>query len=173
MLARLQQFTTALLLGLAGLWLVFWWGSSVPLALSGFVFLLLGYSLFLAAEFVALHSLNRRDPIGPATWGETLRAWWGETLTGPRVFCWRQPFRANAVPDYLPHNGQRGVVLVHGFICNRGLWTPWLKQLRQRERAFVAVNLEPVFGSIDEYVAIIEQAVARVTAATGQAPLVV
>jgi pimeloyl-ACP methyl ester carboxylesterase len=67
----------------------------------------------------------------------------------------------------------RGVVLVHGFLCNRAFWTPWLAPLRARGHAFVAVTLEPAFGSIDDYAPAIEAAVRRVTEATGQAPLIV
>jgi triacylglycerol lipase len=37
----------------------------------------------------------------------------------------------------------------------------------------VAVNLEPVFGSIDNYAPIIDAAVKRVTASTGMAPVLV
>ncbi|MEO5698198.1 MAG: alpha/beta fold hydrolase, partial [Burkholderiaceae bacterium] len=63
-------------------------------------------------------------------------------------------------------HGRTGVVLVHGFVCNRGLWTPWMRVFRERGIPFVAVNLEPVFGSIDSYPQIIEAAVARIEAAT-------
>jgi triacylglycerol esterase/lipase EstA (alpha/beta hydrolase family) len=38
---------------------------------------------------------------------------------------------------------------------------------------FIAVNLEPVFGSIDEYVPVIEEAVHRIERATGKAPVLV
>lgn len=173
MLARLQQIVTLSLLTAATSWLLVWWASSSLIALLGFLLIVLGYSVFLAIEFVALHSLNQRDPVGPAHWAELIRAWWGETQTAPRVFCWRQPFRSRVVPDYLPENGRRGVVFVHGFVCNRGLWTPWLKRLYAQEHAYLAVNLEPVFGPIDGYVPIIEAAVRRVTAATGLPPLLV
>jgi hypothetical protein len=47
---------------------------------------------------------------------------------------------------------RRGVVLMHGFVCNRGFWNPWLRAAGQ-VMPFVAVNLEPVFGSIDAYAA--------------------
>jgi triacylglycerol esterase/lipase EstA (alpha/beta hydrolase family) len=90
------------------------------------------------------------------------------------VFCWRQPFRSRAEPDFLPEApGRRGVVLVHGFVCNRGLWNPMMAWLRSRGVPFVAVNLEPVFGSIDRYADIVEAAVRRVEAATGQPPVIV
>ena len=100
--------------------------------------------------------------------------WWGEVLTGIRVFGWRQPFRSNAISDHLTNaQGRRGVVLVHGFVCNRGLWNPWMHRLRDAGAPYVAVNLEPVFGSIERYAALIDRAVQRVTAATGIAPIVV
>lgn len=173
MLARLQQFTTACLLALALAWLVLWWHSAPWLAASGALLLLLGYTLFLGIEFLALNALNQGDAAGPARWRDLLRAWWGEIFTAPLMFAWRQPFRSEAEPDLLLGNARRGVVFVHGFVCNRGLWTPWLRQLRAQQRSFVAVNLEPVFGSIDSYAATVEQAVAQVTQATGLAPTVV
>ena len=67
----------------------------------------------------------------------------------------------------------RGAVLVHGFVGNRGFWNPWLHELQASGRAFVAVTLEPAFGSIDHYVEIVDDAIARVVAATGQPPLLI
>ena len=46
-------------------------------------------------------------------------------------------------------------------------------RLRAGGHAYVAVNLEPVFGSIDDYPAIIDDAVRRVAQATGMAPVVI
>jgi triacylglycerol esterase/lipase EstA (alpha/beta hydrolase family) len=173
MLARLQQFTTALLLLAATGWLLARWNRSPVIALLGCALVVLAYTLFLAIEFVALWHFNQADPVPQATPRQLLRAWWGESVTAPRVFCWRQPFRANAEPDYLPGNGRRGVVLVHGFACNRGLWTPWLTGLRTQGHAFVAVNLEPLFGSIDNYAPAIDAAVEQVRRDTGLAPVLV
>jgi triacylglycerol esterase/lipase EstA (alpha/beta hydrolase family) len=53
------------------------------------------------------------------------------------------------------------------------LWNPWLEKLSDRGVPFVAVNLEPVFGSIDAYISRVESAVRRVEQATGRAPVVV
>ncbi|MFM6992533.1 MAG: esterase/lipase family protein [Rhodoferax sp.] len=98
-------------------------------------------------------------------------------MTAFIVFGWRMPFASNRVPDGLHdafgHRGRRGVVFLHGFICNRGLWTPWMLELTQQRRAFVAVNLEPVFGSIDAYAMQVEEAVDKVTAATGMPPIMI
>jgi pimeloyl-ACP methyl ester carboxylesterase len=133
--------------------------------------------VFLALEFVALRFVSRNDPSPRPTWLQLARAWLGETLQAPRVFCWRQPFRWRAVPDRIAPaaelQGRRGVVFIPGFVCNRGFWTPWLKLLNTKGHAFVAVNLEPVFGSIDDYVPVIDEAVSAVTAASGVAPILV
>lgn len=175
-LARLQQCTTLLLLAGAGAWLAWHWRGSPVLALAGFFIIVLGYAGFLALEFFILYFISRTDSTpAPSAW-ELVRAWAGETVTAPRVFCWRQPFRWNAVPDHFEGtglSGRRGAVFVHGFVCNRGLWTPWLTRLRDKGHAFAAVNLEPVFGSIDDYVPIIDRAVEQVTRATGMPPVLV
>ena len=176
-LARLQQAITLALLAGALAWLGWHWQESPLLALAGFVLVVLGYSLFLAMEFVLLRFVGRRDPAPQPTWAELARAWLGETLMAPRVFCWRQPFRWRAVPDQLEtqpaQRGRRGAVFIHGFLCNRAFWNPWLERLRDSGHPFVAVNLEPVFGSIEDYVPAVEDAVRRVTQATGLPPVLI
>lgn len=177
MLARLQQLITTTLLAAALVWLGFFWERSAVLAFAGFAILVLGYSGFLAVEFVALRFVGRSDSVPRPSWKELLGAWWSETVTAPQVFCWRQPFRSKVVPDQLPAesdmSGRRGIVFIHGFFCNRGFWTPWLTQLAGTGQAFIALDLEPPFASIDDYVPQIEDAVARITAATGVPPLLV
>lgn len=176
-LARLQQASTIFLVGCALAWLGWYWRQSPAVAVAGFLAIQLGYSVVLGVEFVMLRFASRNDPAPQPTWRELAHAWLQETIMAPIVFGWRQPFRWRAVPDQLDTAGsgpgRRGVVFIHGFICNRGFWTPWLKQLRERGQPFVAVNLEPVFGSIDRYVPIVEEAVKRVTQATGLPPVLV
>lgn len=173
MLARLQRALTLSLLLAACAWLVWWWPRSPALALAGFVAPAVGYAAVLALEFLLLRLAWAGETVAPPRWSAMVRAWWGEVLQGPRVFCWRQPFRSQAVPDHLPPSaqGRTGVVLIHGFVCNRGFWTPWMLELRARGVPFIAVNLEPVLGPIERYEAIVEQAVQAVTAATGRAPV--
>ena len=104
------------------------------LAVAGFLVIVLGYTAFLALEFLLLRVINRSDPAPQPTWADLASAWLGETLTAPRVFCWRQPFRPFAVPDNLVASGamrgQPGVVFIHGFFCNRAFWNPWLQRLQ-------------------------------------------
>ncbi len=176
MLARLQQALTLGALLLALLWSLLAWRSGHPgWAVAGALLIVGGYALVLALEFVLLHRAHGDDPTPRARPLQLLRAWWGEVLSAPTVFCWRQPFCSQRWPDHVPAHarGQRGVVLVHGFVCNRGLWNPWLARLQAQGVPFVAVNLEPVFGSIDAYEHLIEAAVRRIEQATGLAPVIV
>src|SRR5438105_5727451 len=132
MLARLQQVTTIGLLLAAVAWAAYFARAGEPAwATVGALLIVFGYALVLGIEFMLLRFVNRGDPAPPATSGQLFRAWVGEVLTAPRVFCWRQPFRAGAEPDFLPSSAQRrGVVLVHGFVCNRALWNPLMARLR-------------------------------------------
>lgn len=176
MLARLQQFITLALVAGASTWAAYFAQSERPgLGWVGAFLILAGYALFLGVEFLLLAWVQQAEPIPPATAGQLLRAWWGEVLSAPAVFCWRQPFRANAEPDNLDLvlAERRGLVFVHGFVCNRGFWNPWMKRMRQHGVPFVAVNLEPLFGSISRYADTVEIAVARLEAATGQPPVIV
>lgn len=176
MLARLQQFTTCFLIASALAWVAGWFHQGAPLvAAIGCIVILYIHAPVLALEFMLAAWANRRDPAPRASAIQLVRAWWDEIRTTPAIFCWRQPFASQAVPDHLPVDaaGRRGVVFVHGFVCNRGFWTPWLRPLRQAGRPFVAVNLEPVFGTIDDYLPVIEDAVCRVEAATGLPPVLV
>jgi triacylglycerol esterase/lipase EstA (alpha/beta hydrolase family) len=175
-LARLQQFTTVGLAALAVAWAVHWFGERRPiLAVAGALAIALGYAAVLGLEFVLLRAAHGSDPAPRARTSELIEAWWGEVRSAPRVFCWQQPFRSRRFADHLPPDarGRRGVVLIHGFVCNRGIWNPWMERLHAAGVPFVAVDLEPVFGSIDLYVDIIERAVRRVEQATGRAPVVV
>jgi len=174
-LARLLQALT-LALGAAALgWGFYHWDSSPLRALVGALAIALGYTLVLGLQCLMLQHVSGSDSAPRPSRRELLRAWWGEVIEMPRVFFWHMPFRWRAVPDQLgPENrGRRGFVFVHGFVCNRGFWNPWLQRLRGGGRAFVAVNLEPVFGSIDAYTAVIDTAVRQVTQASGLPPVLV
>lgn len=143
--------------------------------------LALGFLGLLALQFVALYVRGRlgqtasSGSVSAPTAGQVLRAWWGESLGAFLAFAWWMPWRAQAQPDFLPTRptGERGVVLIHGYVCNRGLWMRWFPRLRERGHAYVAINLEPVLGSIDAYVPLIDAAVQRMTRATGRPPVLI
>lgn len=175
-IARVQRALTLALVASALGWLVFWWSLWPLAALVGFTWLALLHAWFLAIEFIAIGALNRDDPAPRASARARFVAWLVESGATPRVFYWRQPFFSEALPDFLPQQqptGRRGVVLVHGFVCNRGFWNPWIRRLRAQGRAVAAPSFEPVTGSIDGYSATLDQAIEQVSAATGRPPLLV
>ena len=59
------------------------------------------------------------------------------------------------------------VLLIHGYVCNRQLWRAFARWLAARGHAIEAVDLEPVFASIDSYAQQIADAVARLRQRTG------
>ena len=176
MLARLQSFITLSLLAAGALWVgLCLQAGQLGWALWGAAALLTGHAAFLALEFALMAWSNVGDTAPRAKLAQVATAWWGEALSAPLVFCFRQPFRSRSWPDHLSAKtpGQPGVLLVHGFFCNRGIWNPWLQRLCADGTPFSAVNLEPVFGSIDDYAGTIEKAVRALERATGKPPVIV
>jgi predicted alpha/beta hydrolase family esterase len=175
-LARLQQWTTlAWLLGLLS-WLAWWTGrGQLVVAGLGALVWLGGHAFWLGLTFLMAWRVGRDDPAPQATASQRLAAWWGEACCAPKVFFWRQPFRSQAFPDAMPAQaqGRVGLLLVHGFVCNRGLWNPWLRQFTEQGVPVTAISLMPVFGAIDDYVDQVEAAVQRLELATGEKPLLV
>lgn len=181
MLARFQRM--ALLGTLLGVLLWAWlWRDASPwmtwAAALTVVATLLGS---LALEFLLLATVGRDAQQSAPAITSVLRAWLSESLHATRVFGWRQPFASHAEPDSpsdvtnatRAHTRTRGVLLIHGYLCNRGFWNPWMRALRAQQTPFTAVSLEPVLGSIDHHVQQIEAAVQTLERATGCAPLIV
>ncbi|MEO8525305.1 MAG: alpha/beta fold hydrolase [Caldimonas sp.] len=176
MLARLQRLMAFGLIAAISIWSAHAVYSGHPLwALWGAIAVAAGYAAILGLEFWLLDRSYAEDARNRPSMRQLISSWRDEVLLAPRVFLWRQPFRSNAVPDLIAPGlrGRRGVVLVHGFVCNRGLWNPWMRRYRSRNIPFVAVTLEPVFGSMDRYVADIDAAVNNVELATGLPPVLV
>lgn len=144
------------------LWAYGWSAAALGLALA----VLTGHAWFLAAEMVMAAWVNRGDPAPRARLSDWIHAWWQEARTAPRVFAWHQPFLWRSLPDMagVPAGGGAPAVLIHGFVCNRGFWRPWMARMRALGLSYVSVNLEPVFGSIEAYVAQVEHAVKRAEA---------
>ncbi len=176
MLAWLLRLLVLFLIAAAAGW--WWWSARLGWSLGTralvLPLILLPHMPVLALEFVLLAIFGNPSPAPRPGLFAIVRAWAGEVWWSVLTFGWRQPFRVDAVPDHVPRDARRrGVVLVHGFVCNRGLWNPWMAALRARGIPFAAVTLTPVLGAIDSYAPLIEAAVQRLAAATGQPPLIV
>jgi pimeloyl-ACP methyl ester carboxylesterase len=175
MLARLQRWMVAATLLAALAWLAFSWRAGLPgwVIAGGVLLALLPTAPVLALEFVLL-ALFGRDAAAPRAGAvDLLRAWAGEVSAAWRVFSRDQPFFADAEPDVPGVPGRTGVLLVHGYFCNRGAWRPWLRRCQALGVPCTALTLEPAFDTIDSWVPAIDAAVAQLQRATGRPPLIV
>jgi triacylglycerol esterase/lipase EstA (alpha/beta hydrolase family) len=168
MLARMLRFTMALQM-MAGAALGFWLSSSVASAWTPLNMVLTAIALPVAFTVLAdLYSATVSRAQEPAS------QWWralaGECLAGIQVFLLRQPW-AFATPAIAPATNSADripVVLVHGYVCNYRIWDALIPDLRAQGHAVLAINLEPVFASIDDYPAQIEKAVQTLRLKTNQ-----
>ena len=158
-------------------WLVFMWPRSPGWAIAGLLLGAWSHALVLAVEFGLAAWVNRGDSTPPPSREERLRAWWHEASLTPTIFLWRQPFHWRDLPDNAPEERAispgPAIVLIHGFVCNRGFWAPWMQALRDAAVPYTSVNLEPVFGPIDAGLAQVEDAVARAEALGAMPPVLV
>lgn len=121
---------------------------------------------FTALGTVASCAVSRAPRESAARWWQSVA---GEFKAGLRVFVLQQPWTwgtptllaATASPKRMP------VVLVHGYMCNHRIWDDVAKALRAQGHDLIAVNLEPLFGSIDDYAPVIEAAVKALLEHTG------
>jgi len=174
MLARLQILSMGLMTAIALGWAGVWWHLGAPLvALSGVAVVATAFLWVLSLQFVLMALTNRAHHVPREGVAIVLKAWAVEVLTAICVFGWRQPFRSRAVADVPGRPGQRGIVFIHGYVCNRGIWNPWLRWCAREGVPCTAVNLEPVFSSLDAYSPIVDRAVREMQASTGLAPLIV
>lgn len=59
------------------------------------------------------------------------------------------------------------VLLVHGYVCNRGYWTKLSRQLARAGIVHDGVDLEPIGADIEEFVPQVELAITELCARTG------
>ncbi len=123
-------------------------------------------AVVLAIELAVGAAVDPRRP--RRRFGAVLRLWLHETRVSLTVFCWRQPWRAGFPEPALAHDPQRpAALLVHGYVCNRAVWRPFLRHATGRVQ-WATVNLEPVFADIDGYAERIADAVERLRRTTGR-----
>lgn len=119
----------------------------------------------LAASYTMLKSRASGEPTA-----DFIRAWWGETVATFRTFVLRQPW-ADSKPMLLPATGTSPrvpVLLVHGYLCNHRVWDDLAPELQAAGHDVMAINLEPLFVSIDQYGPAIEAAVQGLLQHSGQ-----
>lgn len=166
--ARVWRVTQVGGLCLTAAWALLAWRGGHPGVALGVVLGSLGvplWALLLQAMWAGWLS-------GGPGWWVRWRAVWAELGWNLRVFGWQQPWCAHRYPDTGQPTARRGVLLVHGHLCNRGFWLPWLRWLCDRGVPYATVNLWPMWSDIDSHAPAIDAALRRLTTLTGQPPLV-
>jgi predicted alpha/beta hydrolase family esterase len=159
----LEVIAALMLVTVLGAWVV------PPLAVAIIVLLPLAvHGIPLAIEFITGAIVDRRPlaRLGPFA---LTKVWFGETWRSFKVFNLDQPWRADyPEPNIVRQPDRPAVLFIHGYMCNRGTWRPWLTagELTRRWNC-ATVNLEPVFGAVDRYPDLIHAAVERLRAASG------
>jgi len=159
----LEVIAALMLVTVLGAWVV------PPLAVAIIVLLPLAvHGIPLAIEFITGAIVDRRPVarLGPFA---LTKVWFGETWRSFKVFNLDQPWRADyPEPNIVRQPDRPAVLFIHGYMCNRGTWRPWLTagELTRRWNC-ATVNLEPVFGAVDRYPDLIHAAIERLRAASG------
>lgn len=142
-------------------------------ALTGVGFVVLFRLLITANNFLLASRFRSALPehyrIG--TW-EACKLFAGEFMATMAASSWMMPFRTFSrrpaeCAEGLP------VLLIHGYGCNSGYWHAMSKVLSRAHITHYAVDMEPVIGGIDDYASIIDEAVERLCADTGQDKIVI
>jgi pimeloyl-ACP methyl ester carboxylesterase len=178
-LARaLRVLLVALVLGsLAAAWWLgtHWglgWGAIIPIAAA--LFFAVPAAMILVTFAIAWRHRSVRPPelrIGPLA---AVRCVLHEIFSYTAVYVFLQPFPRLVLSAGPPSAaaGRPVVVLVHGYMCNAGVWAWLARYLIARGHAVHTVTLEPLFARIEDYVAPLARKVSEVAGEGGRVILV-
>jgi pimeloyl-ACP methyl ester carboxylesterase len=110
--------------------------------------LLVAWSIVMIGSLLA-GALDRSG--ARATGAARLRLWWEEGIAFGWCFLLAQPFLAPFMRDHdRCREGSRArLLLVHGFVCNRGLWWRWRRRLRAAGYCTSVIDLAPSWWSME------------------------
>jgi len=155
---RLQIVLVLLACGIVA-WLA---GARAPAALAAFA--VAGSAALVAIVVLAGYAIARISPLRGAATEFAVTAW---------DYLVVQPFPA----PWLALDARAGqgpaVLLVHGYLCNRGAHWLLARRLRAAGYRVFAIDLEPLYAGIDTYVPSLAARIDAVLAATGRRQLAV
>ncbi len=104
------------------------------------------------ATFLAAHALNPVQP--PMSTSARLRMMAKESVATLLAFSLLIPLSFFLAPRLKNSKSTTVVLMVHGFMSNSGIWWWLARQLRRQGiTGLDSLNLSPMFGDIDQYVA--------------------
>jgi pimeloyl-ACP methyl ester carboxylesterase len=124
--------------------------------------------VFVLVWFAIAHRFRADRPAeSRLSWRERLRLFVEEFLTvagnAPRMIAYRW-----LVPDPSPRAADVPILLVHGVLCNAGVWHPFVRWLRERGVGPVyTVSYGPPLHSIDAFAEQVAQKIDAILAETG------
>ena len=122
-------------------------------------YLLLARLLVVLASFIFSALNNRNRPTQSAyQWLTTISAEYVATVFA-FTFCIPLAWLLAPRLGRGTIKGQPVVLLVHGLFSNRGVWWWFAQRLRKQRQRVDSIELAPVFGDIDGYVALLEKRV--------------
>ena len=128
----------------------------------------LALPLLMVTAWTAKLTLHSR-PQGAGGW-----VWWrataGESWAIYRLLMVSMPWVWSASQLLTPKEAASRVpvLLIHGYCCNYGVWRDVAARLQALGHTVLAINLEPLFCSIDDYAPQVEQALAQLRAQTSE-----
>ena len=127
------------------------------------IYVLLARLLVVVASFVFAGLNNRQRP--PQSGFKWLKTIGSEYIATVFAFSYCIPLAWLLAPrlDSRSINGQPVVLLVHGLFSNSGVWWLFARRLRRSGRRVDSLELTPVFGDMDTYVALLQARVAELT----------
>jgi triacylglycerol esterase/lipase EstA (alpha/beta hydrolase family) len=176
MLARLLRWIYLIQLlvgGLIGSWVATQWvppwraTALLLIPVSALTWVILWQAIIIGSAM-----LLSRQPGPLVPW---LKAAWGELMAALLIFGLRMPWiRGNpgVLPPASTTRALPPVLLVHGFVCNHRVWDTVAPKLQAQGHSVLALDLEPLFTSIDDYATLIDNAVTRLCAHTGASRVV-
>jgi len=126
--------------------------------------------LLLQFSVISISMIQSRPQGAGSLWW---RAFGAEFLTALRVFWLQLPWASGKAKVWFPElprqtlSTQRPVLLVHGYICNYRMWDQMARALHEAGHPVLAISLEPLFSSIDDYAPQVQQAILQLQQATG------
>lgn len=176
MLAKILRLILALALLITlslAAWLHLSYGWPLFLALgAGLLMPVISHAALLGFEFLLASRLGRcaqlPNDAERLNLGGLLKAWLTEVPTALRVFGIQMPWTGHQTLASAKEPARIPIVLIHGYFCNRALFTQLAAHLASRGHPVESVNLEPIFGSIDQYPKLIDKAVKHAVLASAE-----
>jgi triacylglycerol lipase len=158
------------LIGFAG-WA---WQAAVPAL---FLFALVLRALGIAVTLII--SGRHASPVPPEhrlNLARQVKLFLSELVAYIVLFNLYQPFEALFAGKETPQPSQPGrlpVLLLHGYICNRGFMLPLRRHLQTRGIKAYSHNLEPAYADIDAYADALARRIEEIRSASGAGKLII